>query len=166
MSEHGTITRYVRGCRCDECRGANNAYKRKHGQTTRARARSGHLAPDAPQHGTVGGYTNHACRCEPCRTAYATYRRDAGTNVTAMPNLALIADVDFTGAACASHSADLWFPPPNDSSTAAAAIRVCKTCPIEAKCLDYALKAGERYGVWGATTQNQRRRMLRQGRGA
>lgn len=29
MSEHGTRTRYVRGCRCDDCRQANREYARR-----------------------------------------------------------------------------------------------------------------------------------------
>lgn len=33
--------------------------------------------PDAPWHGTSGGYTNHSCRCRPCTDAHSAvmYRR-------------------------------------------------------------------------------------------
>jgi len=33
---HGTRARYVKGCRCDPCRGANNAYERMRGKMQRA----------------------------------------------------------------------------------------------------------------------------------
>ena len=33
---HGTRARYVKGCRCDDCRGANNAYERMRGKMQRA----------------------------------------------------------------------------------------------------------------------------------
>ena len=33
--------------------------------------------------------------------------------------------------------------------------------PIKEECLAWALKNGERYGVWGGTTEQQRRRLQR-----
>jgi len=32
----------------------------------------------------------------------------------------------------------------------------CRGCPARAECLDYALTADERWGVWGATTPQER----------
>lgn len=39
----------------------------------------------------------------------------------------------------------------------------CKMCPVQGKCLEFAL-AGEEVGVWGGTDTQQRRRMMRGGR--
>ncbi len=30
MSNHGTVTRYGQGCRCDSCKAARSAYRRDH----------------------------------------------------------------------------------------------------------------------------------------
>jgi WhiB family redox-sensing transcriptional regulator len=42
-----------------------------------------------------------------------------------------------------------------------AAKAVCATCPVREECLDYALKAGERYGIWGGLTELERRSLQR-----
>jgi hypothetical protein len=41
------------------------------------------------------------------------------------------------------------------------AIAVCLGCPLRQGCLARALERGERYGVWGGTTERQRRSLLR-----
>lgn len=41
------------------------------------------------------------------------------------------------------------------------ALAICKTCPVKQPCLQYALDNSER-GIWGGTSQKQRRRMLRE----
>lgn len=38
---------------------------------------------------------------------------------------------------------------------------VCAGCPVKAECLDYALRHHERLGVWGGTTEKQRRPLMR-----
>lgn len=42
-----------------------------------------------------------------------------------------------------------------------AAKAVCQGCAVSEACLDYALKAGERYGIWGGLTGQERRALLR-----
>lgn len=39
---------------------------------------------------------------------------------------------------------------------------VCAGCPVREECLDYALRNGERHGVWGGTSERERRRMRRE----
>ncbi len=36
---------------------------------------------------------------------------------------------------------------------------VCAGCPVRAACLEYALAAGEQFGVWGGLSENERRRL-------
>lgn len=36
------------------------------------------------------------------------------------------------------------------------AITVCTGCPVTTECLDFALRAGERYGVWGGVYLSDR----------
>ncbi|MEO5842042.1 MAG: WhiB family transcriptional regulator [Acidimicrobiales bacterium] len=36
---------------------------------------------------------------------------------------------------------------------------LCASCLVRAECLDFALERGEKYGVWAATSERQRRHM-------
>ena len=60
-------------------------------------------------------------------------------------------------AACAGTDPDLFFPGRGESITGAR--RVCATCPVKAECLDYAIRNGETIGVWGGTSERERRAM-------
>lgn len=39
------------------------------------------------------------------------------------------------------------------------ALRICKACPVQAECLEFALENDERYGIWGGTLPPERARM-------
>lgn len=43
--------------------------------------------------------------------------------------------------------------------------KVCARCPVKIECLEIALRKGERYGVWAATTPYERQRMIRRATG-
>lgn len=62
-------------------------------------------------------------------------------------------------ALCASVGSDLWFPDKGESVKEAK--RICRACPVRAECLDYALTWEQRFGVWGAASERDRRRLLR-----
>ena len=55
--------------------------------------------------------------------------------------------------------ADTFFPSTREATEKAMAI--CASCPVQIECLEYALEARERFGVWGGRTEKQRRQMLR-----
>ncbi len=42
-----------------------------------------------------------------------------------------------------------------------AALVVCSSCAVKDDCLDFALNTRERFGVWGGTTERDRKRLLR-----
>ena len=69
-------------------------------------------------------------------------------------------------AACAELDPDIFFPERGGSSKAARA--VCARCPVVEDCLTYALENREEYGIWGGTSERERRglRRHRRGRGA
>jgi WhiB family transcriptional regulator, redox-sensing transcriptional regulator len=63
-------------------------------------------------------------------------------------------------AACSTADPELFFP----ISAAGPALKqvarakaICARCPIRQACLDYALYAGAVQGVWGGTTEAERR---------
>lgn len=64
-------------------------------------------------------------------------------------------------ALCAQSDPEAWFPETGDGRSARQAVRICRQCPVIAECLEHALERRERYGVWGGTTPNERRALLR-----
>jgi WhiB family transcriptional regulator, redox-sensing transcriptional regulator len=63
-------------------------------------------------------------------------------------------------AACFGIDPDVFFPISEEE--AGQALAFCGICRIREECLAWALKNGERYGVWGGLTEQQRRRVQRQ----
>jgi WhiB family redox-sensing transcriptional regulator len=61
---------------------------------------------------------------------------------------------------CAGADPDLFFPERGESTLEAKAI--CRRCEVRPECLEYALAAGEKYGVWAGLSERERRRMRRQ----
>ena len=53
---------------------------------------------------------------------------------------------------------------PSDGVGVDAARRICIDCPVKAPCLEYALRNRIDHGVWGGTSERERRRILRQRR--
>jgi WhiB family redox-sensing transcriptional regulator len=68
---------------------------------------------------------------------------------------------------CAEIDPELYFPDKGCSNTSlrdiAVAKKVCKTCPYISECLSWAV-ANDEIGIWGGTTQKERRGLRRQRR--
>lgn len=62
--------------------------------------------------------------------------------------------------ACFGIDPNVFFPVSEEE--AGPALAFCNACGIRSECLAWALKNGERYGVWGGMTEQQRRRLARQ----
>ena len=67
-------------------------------------------------------------------------------------------------ARCRETDPELFFPEKGQPSTAAK--RVCMSCDVRTECLEYALRNGERYGVFGGKTERERRRIAKDRRKA
>ena len=65
---------------------------------------------------------------------------------------------------CRMLSTDMFFPA--SDSDAGPAKTVCDACPVEERCLEYALSVREPEGVWGGRTFTERRAILRRRREA
>ena len=65
-------------------------------------------------------------------------------------------------AACRGIDPDIFFPVTDEDAEPAKAI--CDACPVREACLEFALAAREREGVWGGATERERRRIIRQRR--
>jgi len=61
-----------------------------------------------------------------------------------------------------------FYPPaaffPSDGVGVDAARKICADCPVAARCLEYALTERIDHGVWGGTSERERRRILKRRR--
>lgn len=89
-------------------------------------------------------------------------------NVFALSALAQLADL--TGndwrdqALCAQTDPNAFFPEKGGSNRPAKA--TCRSCPVRAECLQYALDNDEPFGVWGGMTRQARQQLAKQQRDA
>lgn len=60
---------------------------------------------------------------------------------------------------CAEKPPSLFFP--SDGVGVEVAKRVCVDCPVRSQCLEYALDNRIDHGVWGGTSERERRRLLK-----
>jgi WhiB family redox-sensing transcriptional regulator len=59
---------------------------------------------------------------------------------------------------CRQSDPALWFPEANDSGATRKARGICSRCPVQPRCLEYALDRNEQFGVWGGTSPQERAR--------
>lgn len=65
-------------------------------------------------------------------------------------------------AGCIGSDPDLFFPGRGESCAPAKAI--CAPCPVRSECLDYARRWNISFGVWGGTSERERRQLPRTSR--
>jgi WhiB family redox-sensing transcriptional regulator len=61
---------------------------------------------------------------------------------------------------CVQVDPELFFPERGGSSKAARA--ACAACPVRGQCLEYALNNKESFGIWGGTSERERRKLRKQ----
>lgn len=66
-------------------------------------------------------------------------------------------------AACSGYPNTLFFPASDgaDEMSVAKAKSVCAVCPVIEDCLQYALETNQRSGIWGGTTEKERKSLRR-----
>ena len=65
-------------------------------------------------------------------------------------------------AACRDADPDLFFPVGTTGDAiedTAAAVALCRRCPVREQCLEYAMATNQRDGIWGAMSEDDRMRM-------
>ncbi len=60
---------------------------------------------------------------------------------------------------CVGVDPDIFFPERGASTKEAKSI--CTACQVRENCLEYALDNGEKFGIWGGTSERERRRLRR-----
>jgi WhiB family redox-sensing transcriptional regulator len=64
-------------------------------------------------------------------------------------------------ARCRGVDPAVFHPLEDDEAAADIAKAICEQCPVRESCLEYALTAREKDGVWGGYTARERRRLIR-----
>jgi len=149
-------------------------------------------SPDLPQHGHPGGVrprspgrltvgdqsgarfplrhpaqrTNNARDMDALLDAPATAPTTPhSTDLTAVD----VEGVDAAGqwylrGACRGLEAAIFYPDPDVAEDVARALAVCASCDVSEACRAHALSRREPTGIWGGSTERERRRILRQRR--
>jgi WhiB family transcriptional regulator, redox-sensing transcriptional regulator len=87
-------------------------------------------------------------------------RRRSGVSQTGTAGWARLLGSDWVDeAACSPDNGDSFFA--EARADVATALLTCAACPVKNECLTFALSNDERYGIWGGTTPDQRRRLVR-----
>jgi WhiB family redox-sensing transcriptional regulator len=63
-------------------------------------------------------------------------------------------------AACRQLDTELFFPIGTAGAAAGQidlAKAICRSCPVRTPCLDWAMRHHQQYGIWGGTTEQERR---------
>lgn len=61
---------------------------------------------------------------------------------------------------CLGLDPELFYPQRGESLELA--LEVCAGCEVREECLEHALSVGEKFGIWGGTSEPERRRIRRQ----
>lgn len=66
-------------------------------------------------------------------------------------------------AACSGYPNTLFFPSQEtpDNASVARAKAICSVCPVMDDCLEYSLESNQRSGIWGGTTEKERKSVRR-----
>jgi WhiB family redox-sensing transcriptional regulator len=67
-------------------------------------------------------------------------------------------------ARCLGADPEIFYPNSEDDEAAEPAKAICRVCPVREPCLEHAITAREKQGVWGGLTERERRRLIRQRR--
>jgi len=87
--------------------------------------------------------------------------------MSALASVAALANADYSWrseALCRDTDPDLFFPVGTTGpalTQIANAKAVCCQCPVRAECLEFALSTNQDTGIWGGTSEEERRKLRR-----
>lgn len=64
-------------------------------------------------------------------------------------------------ALCAQADPETFFPPRVGALANVEAKRICNRCPVQTECLRYAVERPDLAGIWGGTSERQRKDLRR-----
>lgn len=60
---------------------------------------------------------------------------------------------------CIGLDSSLFFPERGDAASTRRARAICRVCVVRECCLEHALVNGEKFGVWGGTSERERKKI-------
>ena len=87
--------------------------------------------------------------------------------MSALASVVALAHADYSwrkAASCRDTDPDLFFPVGTTGPALAqieSARAVCRKCPVQAECLEFALSTNQDSGIWGGTSEEERRKLRR-----
>jgi WhiB family redox-sensing transcriptional regulator len=96
--------------------------------------------------------------------ATRTWRREYGCVTYGPTQLVTDLVADWRArAACAGYPNILFFPSSDgpDEPTLERAKAICSVCAVADECLEYALETNQRAGIWGGTSEQERKSLRR-----
>jgi WhiB family redox-sensing transcriptional regulator len=124
--------------------------------------RAPHVNPNAIQHKKrmTQPCTNHT-EPLPAKTAQISdaHLKDNLTNEGARDATIRSDDAWMLRSRCRDMAPEIFFP--YNGPGVAAAQRICTECTVRPECLDYALRNQIEQGIWGGTSERERRRIRR-----
>ena len=87
--------------------------------------------------------------------------------MSALASVIALAHADYswrTDASCRDTDPDLFFPVGTTGPALTqieSAKRVCRGCPVRSACLEFALSTNQDSGIWGGTSEEERRKLRR-----
>ncbi|MET9339301.1 WhiB family transcriptional regulator [Nonomuraea sp. NPDC003804] len=69
------------------------------------------------------------------------------------------AETWMAGGLCSQTDPEVFFP--EKGQPARPAKQICRRCSVRTECLDYAIEHNELFGIWGGTSERDRRRIKR-----
>jgi WhiB family transcriptional regulator, redox-sensing transcriptional regulator len=87
--------------------------------------------------------------------------------MSALASVAALANADYSWrneALCRDTDPDLFFPVGTTGPALAQienAKAVCRQCPVQTACLEFALSTNQDTGIWGGTSEEERRKLRR-----
>ena len=99
-----------------------------------------------------------------CHTCYprnsAAGTTDDYARLATLPSMPALDRRWQADALCVEVDPEIFFPEKGGSTRDAKG--VCSRCVVRAECLDFALEAQERFGIWGGASERARRRLAAQ----
>lgn len=108
------------------------------------------------KHGTLP-MAREGCQCDPCVDALLRERSRHQNTRPAMAQMTKLVREEpwMADARCKGMNPEWWHPlkgEPVDEQKA-----VCKACPVRSDCLEYAMYYHLGHGIWGGTSERERR---------
>ena len=102
-------------------------------------------------------YVDECSACKQSDSVRAWPERQPDPNLPPVVSIELDRPAWQARAACFGADPTIFFPERGEPTTLAK--EMCRSCPVRDECLAHAMAHNEKFGIWGGTSERERRRM-------